>query len=306
MATHEERAAIITAHFHGSLRVNEDSILMKFMNTAKRGQTLVEVPPHMLTSSAALGGPVAPSEPTGAGSASAGMPGCNMPASAGHMVPSHEAQLQLDSGLYQYQLNSAAHHHHQQHQHQHQQQPQQHHQVAHDHHASMRAAPISHMPKGRAVAAAAAAAAAAHAAPGHPGMPGHMARYAHAGVPHSVVAASPTTFHTRASSDVPAAPGAESEQQLYCICQQQDYGDMIACEAHDCPWQWFHYSCVGLTPGFTVQGKWYCPDCRREPDDHQHPATPDVRAARHAQRRNSRAYGRAWAAQPHHGVPVLM
>ncbi|XP_039164490.1 uncharacterized protein LOC104420833 isoform X1 [Eucalyptus grandis] len=29
--------------------------------------------------------------------------------------------------------------------------------------------------------------------------------------------------------------------------------------------EWFHYSCVGLTPETRFKGKWYCPTCRQLP-----------------------------------------
>uniref|UniRef100_A0A2P2J939 PHD-type domain-containing protein n=1 Tax=Rhizophora mucronata TaxID=61149 RepID=A0A2P2J939_RHIMU len=29
--------------------------------------------------------------------------------------------------------------------------------------------------------------------------------------------------------------------------------------------EWFHYSCVGLTPETRFKGKWYCPTCRMLP-----------------------------------------
>jgi len=34
---------------------------------------------------------------------------------------------------------------------------------------------------------------------------------------------------------------------------------MVACDGTDCPYEWFHYECVGLTEPPT--GVWYCPDC---------------------------------------------
>jgi len=36
---------------------------------------------------------------------------------------------------------------------------------------------------------------------------------------------------------------------------------MVGCENDACPYEWFHYACVGLRdpPQST---KWYCPTCR--------------------------------------------
>ncbi|KAI9711156.1 MAG: hypothetical protein M1812_007260, partial [Candelaria pacifica] len=38
----------------------------------------------------------------------------------------------------------------------------------------------------------------------------------------------------------------ESEPR-YCYCNQVSYGEMVACDADDCPREWFHLDCVGLT-----------------------------------------------------------
>ena len=51
------------------------------------------------------------------------------------------------------------------------------------------------------------------------------------------------------------APGGGSDQEWnfdpneprYCICNQVSYGDMVACDNTDCPYEWFHYPCVGIT-----------------------------------------------------------
>ena len=33
----------------------------------------------------------------------------------------------------------------------------------------------------------------------------------------------------------------------YCYCNQVSYGEMVGCDADDCPKEWFHLQCVGLT-----------------------------------------------------------
>ena len=89
------------------------------------------------------------------------------------------------------------------------------------------------------------------------------------------------------------APGGGSDQEWnfdpneprYCICNQVSYGDMVACDNTDCPYEWFHYPCVGITAPpkvicllidiqptltyiavnhytFSHQGKWYCQPCQ--------------------------------------------
>ncbi|KAJ3673270.1 hypothetical protein LUZ60_006644 [Juncus effusus] len=55
----------------------------------------------------------------------------------------------------------------------------------------------------------------------------------------------------------------DPNEPTYCICHQVSYGDMIACDNENCEGgEWFHYSCVGLTPETRFKGKWYCPTCR--------------------------------------------
>ncbi|KAF3323528.1 PHD finger protein ING2 [Carex littledalei] len=59
----------------------------------------------------------------------------------------------------------------------------------------------------------------------------------------------------------------DPNEPTYCICHQVSYGDMIACDNENCEGgEWFHYSCVGLTPETRFKGKWYCPTCRDRND----------------------------------------
>lgn len=53
----------------------------------------------------------------------------------------------------------------------------------------------------------------------------------------------------------------EGDDKKYCVCHSVSYGNMVACDNDDCPNEWFHWSCVGVTK--EPVGKWYCPDCRR-------------------------------------------
>ncbi|VDD74788.1 unnamed protein product [Mesocestoides corti] len=55
--------------------------------------------------------------------------------------------------------------------------------------------------------------------------------------------------------------GGEADEQRYCFCNDVSYGDMIACDAPTCPFEWFHYSCVGLT--VAPKGQWFCPSCAK-------------------------------------------
>lgn len=51
----------------------------------------------------------------------------------------------------------------------------------------------------------------------------------------------------------------DDEGKKYCLCQHVSYGDMVACDNPDCPYEWFHWTCVGLKS--EPQGRWFCPEC---------------------------------------------
>ncbi|XP_059904711.1 inhibitor of growth protein 3 [Gadus macrocephalus] len=51
----------------------------------------------------------------------------------------------------------------------------------------------------------------------------------------------------------------DPNEPRYCICNQVSYGEMVGCDNTDCPIEWFHYGCVGLTEA--PKGKWFCPQC---------------------------------------------
>ncbi|KZF22441.1 hypothetical protein L228DRAFT_248130 [Xylona heveae TC161] len=50
------------------------------------------------------------------------------------------------------------------------------------------------------------------------------------------------------------------DDRKYCTCRSVSYGNMVACDNDDCPYEWFHWSCVGMTK--EPVGKWYCDECR--------------------------------------------
>ncbi|RDW67781.1 hypothetical protein BP6252_09177 [Coleophoma cylindrospora] len=52
-----------------------------------------------------------------------------------------------------------------------------------------------------------------------------------------------------------------ADDKKYCTCQSVSYGDMVACDNESCPFEWFHWSCVGLTKEPT--GTWICPVCTK-------------------------------------------
>lgn len=51
------------------------------------------------------------------------------------------------------------------------------------------------------------------------------------------------------------------DDKKYCICQKVSFGDMIACDNEECPFEWFHWACVGLKSEPVAGGTWYCPVC---------------------------------------------
>ncbi|EEA25924.1 hypothetical protein TMatcc_005826 [Talaromyces marneffei ATCC 18224] len=51
------------------------------------------------------------------------------------------------------------------------------------------------------------------------------------------------------------------DTKVYCTCRSVSHGDMVACDNDNCPYEWFHWKCVGLTR--EPLGTWYCDECRR-------------------------------------------
>ncbi len=52
----------------------------------------------------------------------------------------------------------------------------------------------------------------------------------------------------------------EGDDRKYCTCQQISFGDMVACDNDECPYEWFHWACVGLRE--EPKGSWFCEECR--------------------------------------------
>ncbi|KAJ2919839.1 hypothetical protein MD484_g625, partial [Candolleomyces efflorescens] len=58
------------------------------------------------------------------------------------------------------------------------------------------------------------------------------------------------------------------DNRIYCYCQQQSFGDMIACDnEEDCPYEWFHLSCAGIKGA--PPERWYCNVCKEKLADKQ-------------------------------------
>lgn len=52
----------------------------------------------------------------------------------------------------------------------------------------------------------------------------------------------------------------QGDDRKYCTCRSVSYGNMVACDNDDCAYEWFHWSCVGMTK--EPAGKWFCAECR--------------------------------------------
>jgi len=59
--------------------------------------------------------------------------------------------------------------------------------------------------------------------------------------------------------DIPEMP-IDPNEPTYCLCKRVSYGQMIGCDNPNCPVEWYHFECVGVTE--TVKGKWFCPQCQ--------------------------------------------
>ncbi len=55
---------------------------------------------------------------------------------------------------------------------------------------------------------------------------------------------------------------SSGEEPRYCYCQQVSYGEMVACDADDCPREWFHLECVGLGRAPGRNARWFCEECK--------------------------------------------
>lgn len=56
------------------------------------------------------------------------------------------------------------------------------------------------------------------------------------------------------------------DDRRYCTCNQRSYGEMVACENDDCPYQWFHTGCLNMKKVPDEDEDWYCPTCRQKPE----------------------------------------
>ncbi len=49
----------------------------------------------------------------------------------------------------------------------------------------------------------------------------------------------------------------KKNEPRYCYCQEVSYGEMVGCDNDDCPREWFHLGCVGLTKPPPRSGEYF-------------------------------------------------
>ena len=45
---------------------------------------------------------------------------------------------------------------------------------------------------------------------------------------------------------------SDPNEPVYCYCRQVSYGEMVGCDNPECPIEWFHFECVGLTETVSI------------------------------------------------------
>ena len=55
------------------------------------------------------------------------------------------------------------------------------------------------------------------------------------------------------------SPIDNETDEKWCCCGGIEEGDMIFCEKLNCPIQWYHFECVGIS--HAPAGSWFCPEC---------------------------------------------
>lgn len=79
------------------------------------------------------------------------------------------------------------------------------------------------------------------------------------GSPEDGAATSPR--HRRRGGDLAMLEGDEEDvddNAKWCICETGSFGDMVQCDNANCPYEWFHWGCVGLTKAPADHSTWYC------------------------------------------------
>ncbi|KAF7307357.1 Chromatin modification-related protein [Mycena indigotica] len=79
------------------------------------------------------------------------------------------------------------------------------------------------------------------------------------GIPRAI-SHQPLPPDNNAPPDGTDGDGDNDDGKVYCVCQRQSFGEMIACDGRNCRWEWFHLACIGMTT--TPDGSWFCDDCK--------------------------------------------
>jgi inhibitor of growth protein 3 len=76
----------------------------------------------------------------------------------------------------------------------------------------------------------------------------------------------PDTADVEMGEDEEMEDDEGEDDKRYCFCDQRSYGEMVACENDDCPYQWFHTGCLNMKKVPDEDEDWYCPTCREKPE----------------------------------------
>ena len=75
---------------------------------------------------------------------------------------------------------------------------------------------------------------------------GIAAQIAAAAAAAAAAAQDDETSSIQGEEEVEEIEGEGGEEPRYCYCNEVSYGNMVGCDAEDCPREWFHLDCVGL------------------------------------------------------------
>lgn len=67
--------------------------------------------------------------------------------------------------------------------------------------------------------------------------------------------------HESASIGVQVDPSnIDADNEIWCICRNMEYGEMIQCDSNICVIGWFHLDCMKMKTA--PEDDWYCPNCQ--------------------------------------------
>jgi inhibitor of growth protein 3 len=92
----------------------------------------------------------------------------------------------------------------------------------------------------------------------HPGDGSHR-RSPHPSHPRTAALRGDEVDHASSSMMMEVDDDEAGDDRKYCSCQNVSFGNMVACDNDACPYEWFHWGCVGLKS--EPNGTWYCPEC---------------------------------------------